>query len=43
MTEDIEAARAKVAELVKFDILTNTQSEDNASQARDVARCFICE
>lgn len=43
MTEDIEAARAKVAELVKFDILTDTQSEDNASQARDVARCFISD
>ncbi|TFY78955.1 hypothetical protein EWM64_g5055 [Hericium alpestre] len=34
-------ARAKVADLVKFDILTQTQAVDNEKQIRAIARSFI--
>ncbi|THH19712.1 hypothetical protein EW146_g1479 [Bondarzewia mesenterica] len=43
MTANIEDARSKVADLVKFDILTPTQAEDNAKQIRDMGRCFISD
>lgn len=40
---DIKAAREKIAAQVKFDILKETQAEDNAKHIREVSRSFICE
>ncbi|KAI0067869.1 hypothetical protein BV25DRAFT_1794677 [Artomyces pyxidatus] len=43
MSSNLHDARAQVASLVKFDILTETQAEDNANQIRQVARSFISD
>jgi hypothetical protein len=40
---DLEAARAHVADILKFDILTATQELDNEQQAQEISRSFICE
>lgn len=40
---DIKAAREKIAAQVKFDILKETQADDNAKHIRQVSRSFICE
>ena len=38
-----EAARAKLAEEVKFDILVGASEGDNDLKRSQVARTFICE
>ncbi|KAI0042672.1 threonine aldolase [Auriscalpium vulgare] len=40
---DINDARAQVANLVKFDILTETQVDDNEKQRQQIARSFISD
>lgn len=40
---DVKAAREKIAAQVKFDILKETQAEDNAKLIKQVSRSFICE
>ncbi|EIM92761.1 uncharacterized protein STEHIDRAFT_117731 [Stereum hirsutum FP-91666 SS1] len=40
---DIKAARAKIAAQVKFDILKETQADDNAKHIRQVSRSFISD
>ncbi|KAA1468589.1 hypothetical protein DENSPDRAFT_833945 [Dentipellis sp. KUC8613] len=43
MSSHIDNARAQVADLVKFDILTVNQAEENEKQIREVARSFISD
>ncbi|KZT21712.1 hypothetical protein NEOLEDRAFT_1181549 [Neolentinus lepideus HHB14362 ss-1] len=43
MATDIDARRAKVADEVKFDILTETQELDNEKQIKQITRAFISD
>ena len=38
----LQAAQARIAALVKVDVLSPTQAEDNVKHINDVARSFIC-
>jgi threonine aldolase len=40
---DQQAAQARIADQVKFDVLTDSQDSDNAAHMRKVSRSFICE
>jgi hypothetical protein len=40
---DHQVAQARIADQVKVDILTDTQTSDNAAYMRKVSRSFICE
>lgn len=42
-TIDLDAARAKIAEQVKVDLLTKTQEADNVAYAKTISRAFVCE
>lgn len=42
-TDDLQKARAKVADEVKFNILTATQEVDNEATFKSVQRNFLCE
>lgn len=39
---DLDAARAKVAELVKLDLLSKNAADENAAKRKEIARTFIC-
>ena len=39
---DIEAARAKLTEEMKVDVLTELQEADNEKARKGVSRSFIC-
>ncbi|KAI0034914.1 pyridoxal phosphate-dependent transferase [Vararia minispora EC-137] len=43
MSSSIEEKRAQIASLVKFDILTESQTADNERSIRDVSRTFISD
>ncbi|KAI0768507.1 pyridoxal phosphate-dependent transferase [Trametes elegans] len=43
LTEDLDAARAEIAEELKIDILTATQEEDNKRGTEEVSRSFISD
>ncbi|KAI0271532.1 pyridoxal phosphate-dependent transferase [Gloeopeniophorella convolvens] len=43
MTSDIEKARTSVAELVKFDIFTSSQAQDNERHQKEVSRTFVSD
>jgi hypothetical protein len=40
---DLDAARASVANILKFDIITVTQDFDNEQQIKEISRSFVCE
>jgi hypothetical protein len=40
---DLDAARAHVADILKFDIITATQDFDNEQQLKEISRSFVCE
>lgn len=40
---DLNAARERVANQVKLDIISNTQALENAAKLKEISRTFICE
>lgn len=42
MSPSIDEKRVQVASLVKCDILTETQAEDNEKLIKLMSRCFVC-
>lgn len=43
MSFDLNAARERVANQVKLDIISKTQALENAAKFKEISRTFICE